>query len=230
MQNSSLQRLISATILALCLGFEPGMDETAPASWTIKPVGTAFAQSAETPDIEAQEQWLRYSNRQLHSQKHSSPRAKVDAGSPAVLHDPNVRPGAQSVESSVIAVPAWSTGTDSSQSRQIPGQIFVGGGEPSIDGTFFGSPFVYPGILPNQAPFGYFPGNRNGWLRGRVGTQVIQTGPSPSSGNYYQPSTAAPGSSGSYYASGKPWQLPAQIQNTPKDYWGPDGDPFQSQK
>lgn len=230
MQNSSNQRLISATLLALCLSFELGIEERSPASWTIRPVSSAFAQNGETPDIEAQEQWLRYSNRQLHPQRRSPARAKIGEGSPAVLHDSSVRPGAQSVESTVIAVPGWSTGPEPSQNRPVPGQIFIGGGEPSIDGTYFGSPFAYPGILPNQSPFGYFPGNRNGWLRARVGTQVIQTGPSPSSGNYYQPSTATPGSSGSYYSSGKPWQLPAQIQNSPKDYWGPDGDPFQKQK
>lgn len=82
-------------------------------------------------------------------------------------------------------------------------------------------------------------GFRGGAHQGRVGNRVIQTGPSPSSGNYYQPATADPGgASGGYYASGQtPVVSPAAppTKNQPKNYydsygsdsnWGGGGSPL----
>lgn len=59
------------------------------------------------------------------------------------------------------------------------------------------------------------------------GLMQIQTRPSPASGNYYQPSTGDSSASGNYYSSGGPWQVPISGPVTsPKDYWGPMGNPF----
>lgn len=63
---------------------------------------------------------------------------------------------------------------------------------------------------------------------GRLSTyRFVQTAPSKSSGNYYQPSTVDPTASGSYYASQGPSLQPI-IESSPQptDYWGPAGNPF----
>jgi len=57
--------------------------------------------------------------------------------------------------------------------------------------------------------------------------RVVQTGPSPSSGNYYQPASVNPTASGSYYAStGSAMYPAAPASSQPKDYWGTMGNPF----
>lgn len=71
-----------------------------------------------------------------------------------------------------------------------------------------------------------FAGMGSGFRQSRLGPTVIQTGPSPASGNYYQPSTGDSSASGNYYASGTPWQVPVNGPSNPKDYWGPEGNPF----
>lgn len=83
-------------------------------------------------------------------------------------------------------------------------------------GGAFGMPFA-----------GFGAGYGSGFQQSRLGPTVIQTGPSPASGNYYQPSTGDSSASGNYYASGTPWQVPLNGPNNPKDYWGPAGNPFQ---
>lgn len=121
-------------------------------------------------------------------------------------------------------------------------------------GYTFGAPsWSYPGIgWGSGARHGWSSGWGSGWGRwgglsyglpgaglynagffnglhrksGLGGSQVIQTGPSPASGNYYQPGTGDPSASGNYYASGTPWQVPINGPNNPKDYWGPSGNPF----
>ena len=57
-------------------------------------------------------------------------------------------------------------------------------------------------------------------------SEVIETGPSPASGNYFQPAASDPSASGNYYAGGAPWQVPISTPSTTKDYWGPTGSPF----
>lgn len=78
---------------------------------------------------------------------------------------------------------------------------------------------------------GYGLGSYGGYGLGRIGgahhgttpNRVIQTGPSPSSGNFYQPATADPSASGGYYASGgQPApQAPAPVKTKtqPTNYW-----------
>jgi hypothetical protein len=57
---------------------------------------------------------------------------------------------------------------------------------------------------------------------------VVQTGPSPSSGNYYQPASVNPSASGSYYAQSGSAAFPVSSPSSsqPKDYWGSMGSPF----
>ncbi|MBX9688948.1 MAG: hypothetical protein K2X27_19730 [Candidatus Obscuribacterales bacterium] len=88
----------------------------------------------------------------------------------------------------------------------------------------FGSGFRAYGMAANLLSMPFY---RGGMLpaQSRLGPPVIQTGPSPSSGNYYQPATAISPSS-NFYASSAPWQVPVQEKSEPKDYWGPSGNPF----
>jgi hypothetical protein len=106
-----------------------------------------------------------------------------------------------------------------------------GGGIPSIGGWSpnyssiyggygaYGSGFGFGGI---GNPASYMAGYGNsGAHQGTVPNRIIQTGPSPASGNYYQPSTANPTASGGYYASDTPVVTPvAQPKSQPKSYWG----------
>jgi len=105
------------------------------------------------------------------------------------------------------------------------------------------SPFSYGGY----GGFGGFGGIGNpasymggfgGAHQGPVGNRVFQTGPSPTSGNYYQPATADSGASGGYYASGSTASAPPAApptKNQPKSYydsygsdnnWGGGGSPL----
>ncbi len=97
----------------------------------------------------------------------------------------------------------------------------MGGWSPNYSNMYggYGSGFGFGGI-GNPASFmgGY--GNW-GAHQGTVPNRIIQTGPSPASGNYYQPATADPTASGGYYASGTPTVAPAaQPKSQPKSYWG----------
>lgn len=77
-----------------------------------------------------------------------------------------------------------------------PGNFGWGGGYGGFGG-YGGNPFTGGGLGPG--------GHELGTLQ--TSTQVIQTAPSKSSGNYYQPSTVDTTASGSYYADTAP---PAQ--------------------
>ncbi len=82
------------------------------------------------------------------------------------------------------------------------------------------------GFSPTLAGLGF----RRGPICDPGGGKVFQSGPSKASGNYYQPSTVDPSASGSYYASTGPSQvLIGPSEPPPKDYWGPDGNPFKNQ-
>jgi hypothetical protein len=80
----------------------------------------------------------------------------------------------------------------------------------------YGAGFGFGGIA-NPASIGGF-----GAHQGTVPNRVIQTRPSPASGNYYQPATADPSASGGYYASGSAASAPAlqKTKSQPKSYWG----------
>jgi hypothetical protein len=71
----------------------------------------------------------------------------------------------------------------------------------------------------------------NSFHSGNIGRltsgHVTQTGPSPSSGNYYAPASIDPSASGSYYAQTGTSVVPMQNPySQPKDYWGSMGNPF----
>lgn len=112
-------------------------------------------------------------------------------------------------------------------------------------GTFGGFGGIYPPTLPlatgvpfglpgtasfmfgsygNPYGFGGFGSNR----RTTSGNRVFQSAPSKASGNYYQPSTSDPSASGNYYASGNSQVVVplSPSEPPPKDYWGPNGNPF----
>ncbi len=93
-------------------------------------------------------------------------------------------------------------------------------------GGFSGGAYGRYGGYGGLGAFPYGAGFGGGLQPTRLGPQVLQTGPSPASGNYYQPSTGDPSASGNYYAGGAPWQVPVNAPDTPKDYWGPGGSPF----
>lgn len=109
----------------------------------------------------------------------------------------------------------WGRGWSAFSSVNYGGFGFGGIGNPAFMGTGFGGSFH--GTVPNR---------------------VIQTGPSPSSGNYYQPATADPTASGGYYASGSTAvTAPAAppTKNQPRNYydsygsdnnWGASGSPL----
>lgn len=143
------------------------------------------------------------------------------------------RPGSQTVDSpQQFAVPGWAF--QQPQQPQRPIEIMMG--PSAFAGPSFRSQLGYGGygggFMGGLAPFGgAFMGSGcgRGFRQSPLGPGVmqIQTGPSPASGNYYQPSTADPSASGGYYASGAPWQVPLNSTgNDPKDYWGPMGNPF----
>lgn len=140
---------------------------------------------------------------------------KVDypSSAPSVLTDPAARPGAQTVEpSSTMTVPNWNPPAPQQQRNEI----FIAPGTADRLGGLYGGLRAVPGGTFGPA-----------YRQGMGGPMIIQTGPSPSSGNYYQPSTPSGSGSGSYYSSGTPWQTPVISNPGQKDYWGPDGNPFQ---
>ncbi|HEY9677126.1 MAG TPA: hypothetical protein V6C76_03920 [Drouetiella sp.] len=86
------------------------------------------------------------------------------------------------------------------------------------------SPFNYGGY----GSFGYGGMSPIGGssFQGTVPNRIIQTGPSPASGNYYQPATADPSASGGYYASSSPastYSAPVKTKNQPTSYYGKSG-------
>lgn len=118
-------------------------------------------------------------------------------------------------------------------------------GRMNFSGIGFGLPFRGAFFMPGAGGFlpagfygaanaGAFPGypfqqslSQWGW---NSNTRVMQTGPSPSSGNYYSPASSNSSSSGSYYSAPAATQLmiPSSSDNPP-DYWGPQGNPFAEQ-
>lgn len=201
----------------------------------------APAALAQTQDeIKSQEQWLRYSNWEHRSSRprstelkatpvpskpaqEASAEAKPDGEFRLPLPE---RPGSQTVEGGQFTIPGWAF--QQPQQAQRPAEIIIGAplgarlGFQSRLGYMGAGGFCGGGFLPG----GYGRGWAGGFRQSRLGPQVIQTGPSHPSGNYYQPSTADPSSSGGYYASGAPWQVPVQGSSNPQDYWGPQGSPF----
>jgi hypothetical protein len=97
-------------------------------------------------------------------------------------------------------------------------------------GYMGGASSILNNLSPGFRPYGAYPlmPNVGGMNRSRLGgaAEVIETGPSPASGNYFQPAASDPSASGNYYAGGTPWQVPINIPSTTKDYWGPSGTPF----
>lgn len=166
----------------------------------------AFAQSG-------QDDWLRLDEgtpaKSTKTTKSKTNKVDYPSAAPSVLTDPSNRPGAQTVEpSSSMTVPNWNPPAAAAPRNEI---FIAPGAVDRLGGGAFGLRAV-PG---------------RGFAPGFAGPTVIQTGPSPSSGNYYQPSTPSSSGSGSYYSSGAPWQTPVINNSAPKDYWGPDGNPFQ---
>lgn len=186
-------------------------------------------------DLRSQEEWLRYSNwerRQSRPQgaKKGEPKHENNDSSsspPARVTTLPERPGSQTVEGGQFTVPNWAY--QAPQPPQRPPEIIVGSPSFSFQSRI-GTPWAFglPGIPGWSSWHGYGMGSGglySGFARSRLGPSVIQTGPSPSSGNYYQPSTPN-SASGNYYASGAPWQVPVVSPKIPRDYWGPQGSPF----
>jgi len=120
------------------------------------------------------------------------------------------------------------------------GNNWGGGWTPNL--SMYGGGYSGYGPLNYGAGFGFGgignPASINGFgaHQGTVPNRVIQTGPSPASGNYYQPATADPTASGGYYASGSTASAPVahKTKTQPKSYygstdsdnWGGGGNPF----
>jgi hypothetical protein len=155
------------------------------------------------------------------------------------------RPGSQTVEGVQPTIPGWAFQQPIEPAR--PPEIFLGSYCPRTPIIFGqGGNFNYswqggyrpaglpaywggrPGVL---TPGQYLPGRflsgpfLQAYPQSRLGPEVIETGPSPASGNYYQPIFSDRGV-GHYYESGSPWQIPLSAPVNPKDYWGPQGSPF----
>lgn len=128
-------------------------------------------------------------------------------------------PGLGSLTGAFGAYPrGWSSGLFGGSYRHGWGGFGSGWG--GLNSSWGGLNYGLGGLSP------YGIGAYSAYGRSRLGPQVIQTGQSPASGNYYQPSTGDSSASGNYYASGAPWQVPINAPNNPKDYWGPSGSPF----
>lgn len=107
------------------------------------------------------------------------------------------------------------------------------GGIPSVPGVSsmggYGGWSPFPG--GGGASFGnaWRPAN-NMYDMGNMGRPAVyQLQPSKPSGNYYAPSTVDSTASGSYYAQTSPSTLPVTVPQSepgPRDYWGPQGNPF----
>lgn len=101
----------------------------------------------------------------------------------------------------------------------MPGGSALGG---------FGAWSAYPN---NGANFGnaWHPANSMNDMGAMGRPAVYQLQPSKPSGNYYAPSTVDSTASGSYYAQTSPSTLPVTVPQSepgPRDYWGPQGNPF----
>lgn len=209
--------------------------------WQVLLAPCAGAQST----TKSQEDWLRYSNWEHRSQSPHQALPKKEESSAssggseqgstseqAKLPVPD-NPGNQTVDGVQPSVPGWAF--QQPQQAQRSPQIILGGDtlgrRPGFanQGGFFGG--YGASTFGNRWP-AY--GSSNGWLGGgggwfpqsRLGPEVIETGPSPASGNYFSPSTGDPSASGNYYAGSAPWQVPLTVPNQQKSYWGPDGNPF----
>lgn len=159
----------------------------------------------------AREDWLRYSrweNRHKTQSRHSEtklPDKEARETGKSVLPE---HPGLQAVEPSTqFTVPAWGLRNREAECPR-PQEYWLDTG-------------------PCLSSFRSRLGCGRAWGSRGLGPMVWQTGPSPSSGNYFQPATRFPGASGDYYAGDSPWQIPVIIrQGGFQDYWGPQGNPF----
>lgn len=155
-----------------------------------------------TEDMQAREQWLRYSNweghqshrlRQHDSAKEPAPQAETK---PVQAPPLPANPGAQSVEPNPFSITPWylQSSREYQRNPDIPvwqpgmGSSFRSRLGPGYASYFYG--------FSNRVPPGAYPYGGRG---SRLGPQIIQTGPSPSSGNYYQPPIKDPSASGNYY-------------------------------
>lgn len=107
----------------------------------------------------------------------------------------------------------------------------LGGGLPGLGWGGYGwggygwGGYGWGGWSPAAAALGF----RRGAICDPGGGRVFQSAPSKASGNYYQPSTVDESASGSYYASGSSQAILPPSEPPPKDYWGPEGNPFKQQ-
>lgn len=185
----------------------------------------AFCQEAglkgESPEeLKKREEWLRYSNWEF---KHRSPKEPKSLPGQTQIPFPE-HPGAQSVSGisgqNQFLVPNWSQ-----KKTQVPPRPDLVFNASVPCWRLYGSTF-------NSYYYGFGGACSSGSRifssrRSRLGPMVTQMGPSPSSGNYYQPSSADPSSSGGYYAGSDPWVTPViGPQPGQSSYWGMDGSPF----
>lgn len=194
--------------------------------------GLALPAKAQTNGADASDdQWQNYVKNEKSSPKTASPSARSsrNTNAPAVFSDPNFVPGQKTVEGGNSAVvPNWNP-----PAPQQRNEVFIPASPAPMGGLYGLRSTPMPAMMGGRyvGPNGIGAFNSHSRLPSWGRPMTIQTGPSPSSGNYYQPSSADPSASGSYYASGNPWQTPV-INNggASKDYWGPDGNPFQQKK
>lgn len=164
---------------------------------------------AERKAIKEREEWLRYSNWEFRHKSGKEPKSLPEHTQLPLSSDP----GKLSVgNADQLLVPNWQYRPAQPESR--PDMVF-NANLPYYGGGAFNSYFGFRrGFLGGARP------------AGRLGPSLIQLGPSPASGNYYQPSSRQPGSAGGYYAGGDPWVTPVINTGTKLDYWGGSGNPF----
>ncbi len=178
----------------------------------------AIAQESAA-ELKAREDWLRYSSLERRLTRKSVLKRNAESPTPKDQVQGSVypqNPGAASVESSQFVLPNWNYSNNTSQRNEV----YLGAGYPGAfystqPRPYFGRHF-YPGGVPGRTVF-----------QAQFPQGSFQTGPSPSSGNYYQPASREQGASGSYFASPSPWVLPLIApNNNSQTFWGPEGNPL----
>jgi hypothetical protein len=201
----------------------------------------ATAQETSAPQDKSREDWLRYSNWEHRATKTRAPGTTLPgtAGGLAGGSSPGQTqagktplpeyPGSQTVEGVQPTVPGWAL----QPGKEVPRypQIIVG------DTSGYTSNFLLncqqPGslfagsrlLVPGGSRGGLSYGGASG-IRSFLGQEVIETGPSPASGNYYAQVFSDRGAYLRNYESASPWLAPVIVPVTPRDYWGPQGNPF----
>lgn len=197
------------------------------------------ARAADDSQWQAQNAWERFSD---HEQRSGQTLTKPKIAAPKhesvlapVLHTPSAEQPGQSY----VLMPG-------SEPAETPAQVHVETSYVPVvrqEAPYYGIGPSYWGHGPYWGGLGYghgfgraYPGGFWGHGYGaptsvsfRPITRITQSGPSKASGNYYNPSTADPTASGSYFASptGYPKAAPIiQQAGTPRDYWGAGGNPL----